>query len=103
MTGGYDPTETAADSRLIRAEQAAYRKSGVESTLWPRLAGSWPGVTFTGPPLRLAAGQFGLGLGGGAHAPDEYFLIDSSNPKVAGLDGAAASYVDLFFALAEVR
>jgi acetylornithine deacetylase/succinyl-diaminopimelate desuccinylase-like protein len=103
MTGGYDPTETAPDSRLIRAEQAAYRKSGVEATLWPRLAGSWPGVTFTGPPLRLAAGQFGLGIGGGAHAPDEFFLIDSTNPTVAGIDGAAASYVDLFFALAEVR
>jgi acetylornithine deacetylase/succinyl-diaminopimelate desuccinylase-like protein len=103
MTGGYDPTETAADSRLIRAEQAAYRKSGVEPRLWPRLAGSWPGVTFTGPPLQLPAGQFGLGSGGGAHAPDEFFLIDSMNPKMAGLDGATASYVDLFFALAEVR
>ena len=103
MTGGYDPTETAADSRLIRAEQAAYRQSGIEPTLWPRLAGSWPGVTFTGPPLRLPAGQFGLGFGGGAHAPDEFFVIDSANPKVAGLDAASASYVDLFYALAEVR
>jgi acetylornithine deacetylase/succinyl-diaminopimelate desuccinylase-like protein len=103
MTGGYDPTETAPDSRLIRAQQAAYRKAGVEPGLWPRLAGSWPGVTFTGPPLRLAAGQFGLGTGGGAHAPDEFFLIDSTNPKVAGLDGAIASYVDLFYALAQVR
>ena len=103
MTGGYDPTETDPNSRLIRAQQAAYRKAGVEATLWPRLAGSWPGVTFTGAPLRLAAGQFGLGHGGGAHAPDEFFLIESANPKVAGLDEAAASYVDLFFALAEVR
>jgi acetylornithine deacetylase/succinyl-diaminopimelate desuccinylase-like protein len=103
MTGGYDPTETDPDSRLIRAQQAAYRKSGIDAALWPRLAGSWPGVTFTGPPLRLPAGQFGLGYGGGAHAPDEFFLIDSANPKVAGLDGAAASYVDLLFALAEVR
>jgi acetylornithine deacetylase/succinyl-diaminopimelate desuccinylase-like protein len=103
MTGGYDPTETDPDSRLIRAEQAAYRKSGVEPKLWPRLAGSWPGVTFTGPPLQLAAGQFGLGHGGGAHAPDEFFLIDSANPKMAGLDGATASYVDLFFALSEVK
>ena len=103
MSGGYDPTETAPDSRLIRAQQAAYRKAGIEPGLWPRLAGSWPGVTFTGPPLRLAAGQFGLGTGGGAHAPDEFFLIDSANPKVAGLDGATASYVDLFYALAQVR
>ena len=103
MTGGYDPTETDPKSRLIRAQQAAYKKAGVEPSLWPRLAGSWPGVTFTGAPLRLPAGQFGLGIGGGAHAPDEFFLIDSTNPKVAGLDGATASYVDLLYALAEVR
>jgi len=103
MSGGYDPTQTAPDSRLIRAQQAAYRKAGIEPVLWPRLAGSWPGVTFTGAPLRLAAGQFGLGSGGGAHAPDEFFLIDSTNPKVAGLDGAASSYVELFYALAQVR
>jgi acetylornithine deacetylase/succinyl-diaminopimelate desuccinylase-like protein len=103
MTGGYDPTETDPKSRLIRAQQAAYRKAGVEPGLWPRLAGSWPGVTFTGDPLRLPAGQFGLGIGGGAHAPDEFFLIDSANPKVAGLDGATASYVDLLYALAETR
>lgn len=103
MTGGYDPTETDPRSRLIRAQQAAYKKAGVEATLWPRLAGSWPGVTFTGAPLRLPAGQFGLGTGGGAHAPDEFYLIDSVNPRVAGLDGATASYVDLLYALADVR
>ena len=48
----------------------------------------------------VAAGQFGLGHGAGAHAPDEYYLIESANPKVAGLDGAVKSYVDLFYALA---
>jgi acetylornithine deacetylase/succinyl-diaminopimelate desuccinylase-like protein len=103
MTGGYDPTETDPNSRLIRAQQAAYRKSGIEAGLWPRLAGSWPGVVFTGPPLNLPAGQFGLNYGGGAHAPDEFFVIKAANPKVAGLDGATASYVDFLYALAEVR
>jgi acetylornithine deacetylase/succinyl-diaminopimelate desuccinylase-like protein len=103
MTGGYDPTETDPNSRLIRAQQAAYRKAGIEPGLWPRLAGSWPGVTFTGPPLSLPAGQFGLNYGGGAHAPDEFFVIKAANAKVAGLDGAAASYVDFLYALAEVR
>ena len=33
-------------------------------------------------------------------APDEYFLIDSANPKVAGLDGAVRSFVDLLYTLA---
>jgi acetylornithine deacetylase/succinyl-diaminopimelate desuccinylase-like protein len=100
MTGGYDPTETPADSRLIKAMVTTYQKAGIDPLLWPRLAGSWPGVTFTGPPLRLPAGQFGLGHGEGAHAPDEYWLIDSSNPKVAGMDGAVRSYIDLLYALA---
>ncbi|HEY7287385.1 MAG TPA: M20/M25/M40 family metallo-hydrolase [Vicinamibacterales bacterium] len=100
MTGGYDPTETPADSRLVKAMVATYHKAGIDPLLWPRLAGSWPGVTFTGPPLRLPAGQFGLGHGAGAHAPDEYWLIESANPKVAGMDGAVKSFVDLFYSLA---
>jgi acetylornithine deacetylase/succinyl-diaminopimelate desuccinylase-like protein len=99
MSGGYDPTETPADARLVKAMVTTYQKAGIDPLLWPRLAGSWPGVTFTGEPLRLPAGQFGLGHGEGAHAPDEYWLIESANPKVAGMDGAVRSYVDLFYAL----
>ena len=100
MTGGYDPTDTPADSRLVKAMVTTYHNAGIDPLLWPRLAGSWPGVTFTGPPLKLPAGQFGLGHGAGAHAPDEYWLIESANPKVAGMDGAVRSFVDLFYALA---
>jgi acetylornithine deacetylase/succinyl-diaminopimelate desuccinylase-like protein len=100
MSGGYDPTETAPDSNLIKGILSAYRKSGIDPVLWPRIAGSWPGVTFTGAPLKLAAGMFGLGVGGGAHAPDEFWLIESANPKVAGMEGAATCYVDLFYSLA---
>ncbi|HEV7667455.1 MAG TPA: hypothetical protein VGS22_02945 [Thermoanaerobaculia bacterium] len=46
---------------------------------------------FTSEPLNLPAGHFGLGHGSGAHAPDEYFVIESSNPKVMGWDGAVRS------------
>ena len=88
------------NSKLVQSMVAAYRKSGIEPLLWPRLAGSWPGVTFTGEPLRLAAGMFGMGHGGGAHAPNEYYVIESSNPKVAGIDGAVRSYVEFFYSLA---
>jgi acetylornithine deacetylase/succinyl-diaminopimelate desuccinylase-like protein len=100
MTGGYDPTSTPADSALIRVEEAVYRRAGIDPILLPRSAGSWPGYVFTGEPLRLAAGHFGLGHGGGAHAPDEYLVIDSSNPKVSGLEGAVRSYVEYLFELA---
>jgi len=99
MSGGYDPTQTELSSRLIQTQIATYRKLGVEPLLWPRHAGSWPGYVFTNPPLSLPAGHFGLGHGTGAHAPDEYYLIESSNPKVQGLDGAVASFVEYLYAL----
>ena len=101
MTGGYDPTSTSADSALIRASQAVYKREGIiDPILWPRLAGSWPGYVFTGAPLKLPAGHFGLGHGGGAHAPDEYYVIESKNSKVQGMDGAALSYVEYLYELA---
>ncbi len=101
VTGGYDSTTTRADSPVIQAQLAVYRKAGLDPQLWPRLAGSYPGYVFTQPPLSLAAGHFGLGHGGGAHAPDEYFLIESSNDKVRGYDGAVMSYVDYLYELAK--
>jgi len=51
-------------------------------------------------PLKLPAVGFGLGTGGGAHAPNEWYLIDSVNPKVAGLDESAMFYVDYLYDLA---
>ena len=100
--GGYDPTETPEDSRIIQAELETYRRAGVNATLNPRLAGSWPGAMFSAPPLSLPAGQFGLGHGSGAHAPDEYFVVESSNPNVAGIVDAAMGYVDLFYQVARL-
>jgi len=102
MSGGYDPTETAETSAVIRAQQAVYARAGVSNTLYPRNAGSWPGCVFTGEPLKLPAGQFGLGHGAGAHAPDEYYVIDSTNPKVAGLVDATMGYVDFLYEMATI-
>ncbi|MEO8432348.1 MAG: M20/M25/M40 family metallo-hydrolase [Acidobacteriota bacterium] len=100
MTGGYDPTSTPGDAMVIRAETAVYRRSGIDPILWPRNAGSWPGYVFTGEPLKLAAGHFGLGHGSGAHAPNEYFVIESANPKIQGFDGAVRSYIEYLNELA---
>lgn len=99
MTGGYDPNSTPADAALIRIETEVYRKGGVDPVILPRSAGSWPGYVFTGEPLHLAAGPFGLGHGSGAHAPDEYYVIESKNPKVQGMDGAVFSFVQLLYGL----
>jgi acetylornithine deacetylase/succinyl-diaminopimelate desuccinylase-like protein len=103
VSGGYDPTETDENSRVIRAQQAVYTRTGVKNTLYPRLAGSWPGFVFTSAPVSLPAGPFGLGHGSAQHAPDEYFVIESSNPKVQGLVGATMSFVDFLYEMARVK
>jgi acetylornithine deacetylase/succinyl-diaminopimelate desuccinylase-like protein len=100
MSGGYDPNQTDPNAKLIQAQIATYKKPGLDPLLWPRSAGSWPGYIFTSAPLSLPAGHFGLGHGSGAHAPNEYYVIESSNPKVAGIDGAVASFVRYLYALA---
>jgi len=99
VTGGYDPTSTVVSSRLIQAQLDVLRGAGAEPVLWPRSAGSYPGYVFTNAPLSLASGHFGLGHGSGAHAPDEYYVIESSNPKVQGFDGAALSFAQYFYEL----
>lgn len=101
ISGGYGPNETDEDSALIRAQKRLFDEQGVPYTIRPRNAGSWPGVIFNGPPLNLPASQFGLGRGAGAHAPNEWFLIESSDPKVYGLDQATMAYVDYLYVLAE--
>src|SRR5213083_2351444 len=102
MTGGYDPTSTPRDAVLIKVQEAVYRRSQIDPIVLPRNAGSWPGYVFTGDPLRLPAGHFGLGHGSGAHAPDEYYVIESKNPKVQGMTGAVRSYVEYLYEVARV-
>jgi acetylornithine deacetylase/succinyl-diaminopimelate desuccinylase-like protein len=99
VTGGYDGTQSSLDSPLIQAQRNLYKRHGIDPILWPRTAGSYPGFVFSNPPLNLAVSHFGLGYGTGAHAPDEFYLIDSTNPKVQGLDGAVMSFVDYLYML----
>ena len=99
VSGGYDGTQSSADAPLIQAQRAVLERRGIKPLFWPRNAGSYPGFAFTDAPLGLASGHFGLGNGGGAHAPDEYYLIDSSNPAVQGYDGAVMSFVEYLYEL----
>ena len=100
VSGGYGPNQTDENSPLIQAQKRVLERAGIPYTLSPRNAGSWPGVVFNGAPLNLPTGQFGIGRGNGAHAPDEWFLIRSGNPKVAGLDEATLLYVDFLYEMA---
>lgn len=100
MTGGYDPNSTSLDAGIIQTQLKVYRAAGIDPIILPRSPGSWPGYVFTGEPLHLPATHFGLGHGEGAHAPNEYYLIESTNPKVQGIDGATRSYVEFLYGLA---
>ena len=100
VSGGYDPTSTSAQTALIQAQVSVLKRAGIDPVLWPRTAGSYPGYVFTGEPLKLASGHFGLGHGSGAHAPDEYYVIESTNPKMQGYDGAVLSFVQYLYELA---
>jgi acetylornithine deacetylase/succinyl-diaminopimelate desuccinylase-like protein len=102
VTGGYNPTQTDESSSLIRASRAVYEFENLPVSLSPRLAGSWPGYIFTGPPVNLPGGHFGTGHGSRAHAPDEYYVIESSNPAVRGMAEATLSYVRHLYALATI-
>ena len=100
VSGGYSPTEVAEESGLIQAQLATFKKAGIDPTLYPRSAGSWPGSVFTGPPLKIPASQFGLGYGQGAHAPDEFYVIESALPKVAGIDETTMGFIDFMYEIA---
>lgn len=100
VSGGYDPTQTDENSLLIKAELATYQRAGLKTSIYPRLTGSWPGYIFTSAPVSLPAGQFGFGASGGQHAPDEYFVIEPSNPAVLGYDAAVAGFADFLYQVA---
>lgn len=99
--GGFNyVSSTPANSKLIQAEKRVYAQYGIDAMLMPRMGGSWPGSLFTAAPLNLPAGHFGLGYGERAHAPDEFCLIDSKNPKLHGMNDMVRSCVDYLYALA---
>ena len=104
VTGGYDPTQTDENSALVKAAEAVLKQENVPYSKNPRLAGSWPGYVFTSAPVSLPAGHFGLGHGNGAHAPNEFYVIESEKPEVVrGFDGATLSYIEFLHALAAME
>jgi acetylornithine deacetylase/succinyl-diaminopimelate desuccinylase-like protein len=77
------------------------KQAGYNPVLWPRSAGSYPGYIFTGKPLNLGSVHLGPGHGSGAHAPDEYFLIDSLDRGIEGRDEAVQFDVKYLYELAK--
>jgi len=98
---GYRPAQTSVETKLVQATIGTYNKYGLPLDVSPRLAGSAPYYVFT-DTLKLPMVSAGIGYGAGAHAPNEFMVIDPKpGSKVAGLVEAETFYVDLLHALAK--
>jgi acetylornithine deacetylase/succinyl-diaminopimelate desuccinylase-like protein len=97
---GYPPAQTSVSSPLVRAAIGVYNKYGYTPSVSPRLGGSAPYYVFT-DRLKLPLVAGGIGHGSGAHAPNEYMVLEpKAGSRVAGLAEIEKFYVDLLFALA---
>jgi acetylornithine deacetylase/succinyl-diaminopimelate desuccinylase-like protein len=97
---GYPPAQTSVETPLVRAVLGVFNKHGITPSVPPRLAGSAPYYLFT-DRLKLPLTPAGVGHGGGAHAPDEYMVIEPRpGSKVAGLAAVEKFYVDVLYAVA---
>jgi acetylornithine deacetylase/succinyl-diaminopimelate desuccinylase-like protein len=100
---GYPPAQTSVQAPLVRAAIGAYNKRGMTPSVAPRLAGSAPYYVFT-ETLKLPLVPGGIGHGSGAHAPNEYMVVEpKAGSKIAGLADVEKFYVDLLHALATVK
>jgi acetylornithine deacetylase/succinyl-diaminopimelate desuccinylase-like protein len=98
--GGYPPAQTSVDTAIVRSAIGVFNKYGVTTTVMPRLAGSAPYYIFT-DRLKLPMVMGGLGHGSGAHAPNEYIVVEPrAGSKVAGLAQIEKWYVDFLYSFA---
>jgi len=96
---GYPAAQTSVDAPLVQATIGVFRKRNVTPGVTVRLAGSAPYYLFTDLGLPMVAS--GMGLGGGAHAPNEFMVMEPlPGSRIAGLVGVEEFYVDLLYALA---
>jgi len=94
---GYEWSKTSVKEPVVQAVLSVYEKYGVKPIIWPHMGGSAPMYLYSRPPLNLPIGRGGLGHGGRAHSPDEYYVIEG-NDKVAGLVKSEKSFVDILYA-----
>lgn len=97
---GYEWSKTSVRDPVVQAVLSVYQKYGISTTVWPHMGGSAPMYLYTRPPVSIPICTAGIGHGGRAHSPDEYYVIDG-NDKVAGLVQAEKSFVDILYAFAE--
>jgi acetylornithine deacetylase/succinyl-diaminopimelate desuccinylase-like protein len=101
--GGYPPAQTSVEAPLVQAAIAAYNKHGLTPAVAPRIFGSAPYHVFT-DRLQLPMISGGLGHGSGAHAPNEYMVLEPApGSGIADLAQVEKFHVDLLHALAEAQ
>jgi acetylornithine deacetylase/succinyl-diaminopimelate desuccinylase-like protein len=101
--GGYPPAQTSVESPLVRAAIGTYNKYDFTPSVSPRSAGSAPYYVFT-EMLKLPMVAGGIGHGAGAHAPNEYLVVEpKAGSKIGGLAQMEKFYVDLLYALAQAK
>lgn len=97
---GYPPAQTSVTASFVRTALGVYNKFGRPVVVSVRSAGSAPRYVFTDLGLPMIAA--GVGHGSGAHAPNEYLVVQpKGDSPLAGLVGMENFYVDLLYALAE--
>jgi acetylornithine deacetylase/succinyl-diaminopimelate desuccinylase-like protein len=100
VLGGYPPAQTSVTAPLVQAAIGVFNKHVEPPTVAPRIGGSAPYYLFT-ERLALPMVAGGLGHGSGAHAPNEYMVVDPAQETgIAGLAEIEKAYVDLLYALA---
>jgi acetylornithine deacetylase/succinyl-diaminopimelate desuccinylase-like protein len=97
---GYPPAQTSVSAPFVRTALGVFNKVGRPVVVSVRGAGSAPRYLFT--DLGLPMISVGIGHGSGAHAPNEYLVVEPApNSPIAGLVEMENFYVDLLYALAE--
>lgn len=96
---GYEWAKTSVRADVVQAVLGVYRDHGIEPLIMPHTGGSAPMYLYSRDPLTLPVCGGGLGHGGRAHSPDEYFVIEG-NDRVGGLLECERSHVEMLYAYA---
>jgi acetylornithine deacetylase/succinyl-diaminopimelate desuccinylase-like protein len=100
---GYAPAQTSVETPIVTTAISVFNKHGATPAVAPRLAGSAPYYIFT-DRLRLPMVIGGIGHGSGAHAPNEYMVIEPRpGSRIAGLAAVEKFYVDFLYAFAAMK
>ena len=97
---GYPPAQSSVEAPLVQAGMSVYNKYTKGLNVTVRSTGSAPYYVFT-DILGLPMFGGGIGHGAGAHAPNEYMVIEpAEGSPIAGLAEVEKYYADLVYALA---